>query len=106
SNWGASTSGEAIATYKKNILLYPNRAPFTATITGSATITDTVAGSSVTGYQAVLAAAASGTNVVEITWQMTGEAFNLVFTAVSEDAWSYEVLVDGVSIGTFNTAPN
>ncbi|WP_447741541.1 GDSL-type esterase/lipase family protein [Pseudomonas laurentiana] len=105
SNWAASSAGEAIATYVKSLLLYPNRAPFAFVASGTASITDTAAPSAATGFQATLAASA-GANTATITFPFTGEAFTVVFTAVGSDATAYEVLVDGVSIGTFDTAPN
>ncbi|MGK8471214.1 GDSL-type esterase/lipase family protein [Stutzerimonas stutzeri] len=106
SNWPASTAGEAIATYTKNLFLYPNRAPFTFTASGTASLTDQVEAGSVTGYRAVLAVSA-GSNTGTISMpNFTGEAFNMVFTPVASDAGSYELIVDGVSQGTFSTVPN
>lgn len=104
SNWPASSAGESTATYTKAVNLYPNRAPFTFTATGTATIADAAAAQSVTGYQALLAASA-GSNVAEISFTMTGNQFVVVFTGLAVDAGSYEVIVDGASLGTYDTTP-
>lgn len=105
SNWAASSAGEAIATYTRNVLLYPNRAPFTFTATGTASITDAEAAQAVTGYQATMTVSA-GANAGEIAFNMTGEAFNLVFSAIDSDAGDYELFTDGVSRGMFSFVPN
>lgn len=106
SNWAASSAGEAIATYTKNLLVYPNRAPFTFLASGTATLTDQVEVGSVTGYRALLSVSA-GSNTGTISMpNFTGEAFSMVFTPVASDAGSYELIVDGVSQGTFSTVPD
>lgn len=103
SNWAASSAGEAIAEYTKYDVVYTNRTPFVFTDTGSATATDTSAASSISGYQAVYAVSA-GANEASIVFPFTGSKFSLVFTCVDSDAPDYQVLVDGVSIGTFGTS--
>lgn len=128
SNWAASSAGEAIATYKKNVVVYPNRAPFSfnKVMGNTKTSISDVSGvtQSPTGYQATMASAAGSSGALLLMPNFTGEEFTVVFTAVGSDAGVYEVIVGGTmemtgspsvptgvvlggtSLGEFSTVPN
>ncbi len=105
SNWSASTSGEAIAEYTRQTILYPFGGDFTLTTTGTATsIGESQSGASVTGFQKQLVAASTGTGVHTISFNFTGDRFTLCFASTTSTL-NYELLVDGVSKGVFSTVP-
>lgn len=126
SNWAASSAGEAIASYTKSIVVYPNRSPFSFNIVGvNTTISDAASiPQSPTGYQAVLASGAGSKGGLLLMPNFTGEEFTVIFTAVGSDAGVYEVIVGGTmemsgspatptgviiggtSLGDFSTVPN
>lgn len=106
SNWSASPSGESIAEYTVQQVLYPKGGDFTLTTTGTSASTSEVStSSSVTGYQYRLAVASTGTGVHEISFNFTGKEFTLAFAATPLNNLDYELFVDGVSKGVFSTTP-
>lgn len=105
SNWPASPSGEAIAEYMIQHILYPKGGDFSYSVTGTATtVVESSTPSSITGFQYRLDAASTGTGVHVISFPFTGDRFTLSFGATT-DALNYELFVDGVSQGIFSTTP-
>lgn len=106
SNWAASPSGESIATYTKPIIIYPKDGPFTLTSSGAnQSVTSAARATSPTGWMYTLAdGSGGGTASQSISFPFTGTQFTLIFRATNTgDFNNYDVLVDGVSIGTFTT---
>ena len=108
SNWGASPSGEAIAEYSRQIVMFPDTGDFTYTATGtSLTRTRSTAGASLTGFQLALADGNSaGTSSHSIKFNFTGTEFTLSFGVAGDNTiqLDYELFVDGVSKGIFTTS--
>lgn len=106
SNWDASPSGESIATYTKPVIIYPKDGPFTLTSSGAnQSATSAARATSPTGWMYTLSDGTSGgTASQSISFPFTGTQFTLIFRATNTgDFNNYDVLVDGVSIGTFTT---
>ena len=106
SNWAASPSGESIATYTKPVIIYPKDGPFTLTSSGAnQSATSAARATSPTGWMYTLSDGTSGGNASQsISFPFTGTQFTLIFRATNTgDFNNYDVLVDGVSIGTFTT---
>lgn len=104
SNWSASTSGEAIATYSKTFTLYPFDGDFTIANTGaSLSMSESANVGSITGFQKSLTNANSlGTSYHSIFFTFTGTEFTLCFGS-NTDGSDYELFVDSVSQGVFVT---
>lgn len=108
SNWPASPSGQSIATYARQCILYPRYGDFSTSTSGaSVTVTEAQAANSITGYQLQMSDGnLAGTSSVSLSFTFTGNEFVLSFGAVTaETALDYELFVDGVSQGVFTTAP-
>lgn len=107
SNWPASPSGESIATYSTERALYPVGGPFTVTTSGtSQTVSDSSSPSSPLRFQRIYADGdLAGASYTSIKFKMTGDSFTLSFASVEVDATFYELYIDGVLIGTYDTAP-
>jgi lysophospholipase L1-like esterase len=104
-NWPASLSGEAIAEYTVQHVLYPKDGDFSYSVTGtSVSTTETATPASITGFQFRLDAASTGTGEHTVSFPFTGDRFTLAFGATT-DALDYELFVDGVSKGVFSTTP-
>lgn len=105
SNWAASPSGQAIATYVKTNGLYPKGTPFTFTTSGgSVSNTEVASFACLLGQQWQLSDGNSaGTSWQKISFNFTGTTFNLVFSVVDASKIDYELIVDGVSQGLFGT---
>lgn len=106
SNWPASPSGQAIATWTVPFAhQFPANLPFTTTITGgSTTATNVAADGSVTGFQYNIQIGQTS-STVDIDFVMTGTMFEIFFTALAgETLADVEIFTDGVSRGTFSTS--
>lgn len=105
-NHPASPTGESIATYTTEYILYPYRADFAATQSPGTGITlaEFFSASIVSGAQLQLA---SSNGAVEsshsVTFNFTGTQFKLGFACVDSTATWYELVVDGASQGLFST---
>lgn len=108
SNRGASPSGEAIAEYSRQIIMFPDTGDFTYTATGaSLTRTRVAASLSLTGFQLTLADGNNaGTSSHSIKFNFTGTEFILSFGVAGDNTimLDYELFVDGVSKGVFTTS--
>lgn len=103
SNWSYSSAGQSTATYQRTIDLYPNLSPFSTALTGTASNTDNSSAGSLLGYQNQIGITQTGATA-ELTFQFTGTTFNLVFSSITAaSSADYELFVDGVSQGTFQT---
>lgn len=103
SNWSASPSGESIAEYQSEKILFPGAtAQFTRASSSGVTFTEVEASPSSTGRQfriSVFGAASYG----EISFPFTGAEFYVGYTQISTGA-SYELFVNNVSQGVFTTS--
>lgn len=106
SNWAAAPSGEAIAEYRITRLLYPREAPFALTVSGSnQTSTEVATSATPSGFQFQLTDGdVTRVGYQEITFPFTGTEFTLIYACVDADTASYELFVDGVSQGVFETS--
>lgn len=108
SNWAASPSGESIVTYLRKIVVFPKDGPFTlASVGGSQTNTAAANGSTISGWRLTLAdGSPGGASNQSISFQFTGNQFDFVFQcSPNDDNNNYDVIVDGVLIGTYSTQP-
>lgn len=106
SNWAASPSGQAIATYVRPVMVYPKDGPFTLSAVGSNQTNSSAArATSPTGFMYTLAdGAPGGSNYQQISFNFTGDTFTLVFRATNTgDFNNYDLIVDGVTVGTYTT---
>ena len=104
-NWPASASGESIVEYRATHIMYPRYGDIVVTQAtgGSMSITDVNNSSLVGGGQLQLASANTGVlNSHTITFPFTGTEFKLYFSCTETTATSYDLLVDGVLIGTYS----
>ena len=106
SNWAAAPSGEAIAEYRITRLLYPREAPFALTVSGSnQTSAEVATSASPSGFQfQINDYDITRVAYQEISFPFTGTEFTLIYACVDADAASYELFVDGVSQGVFETS--
>ncbi|VVO06015.1 hypothetical protein PS834_03062 [Pseudomonas fluorescens] len=107
SNWPASPSGESIAAFTASRKLYPAMGKFTTTPVGSAqTATDVSSPNSVLRFQRQLGDGDStGASYTSIKFMFTGYGFTVAYTSLASDATFYELRIDGVLVGTYDTAP-
>jgi lysophospholipase L1-like esterase len=102
SNWSYSSGGQSTATFSRTEQLYTAYQPFTVA-TSSATNVETKDSGALLGYRHTLGINPTG-STASISFPFTGTAFNLVFTSISAaDSADYEVVVNGVSQGTFSS---
>jgi len=105
SNHPASPSGESNAEYQREVIMYPRYGEISVTQAAGASmsITDVFNSSIPGGGQLRLS---NGNNAIpsshEVSFSFTGTAFRVVFSCVQADSTFYELLVDGVSQGTFS----
>jgi lysophospholipase L1-like esterase len=106
SNWPASLSGEAIAEYTVQHVLYPKDGDFSlATVGSSMSVTEVATSASITGFQLQLADGnLAGTGYHSVTFPFTGDSFTLSFGISTGSEIYYELYVNGVLIGTYNNA--
>ncbi len=106
SNWAAAPSGQSITEYKKTFALFPVGAPFVAEVTGgSTTITEVQSAGALLGYQLRLNHGATTDEPhARLRFPITGSKFTLVYGMGGPNSASYEVLINGASIGIFTTA--
>lgn len=106
SNHATSPSGQSIATYTTQYVLFPNRADFTLTQNAGANISNTEAAApaAVSFYQLQLQNGNTGVESSHtVSFNFTGTSFKLGFGCVDGTATYYELFVDGVSKGVFST---
>lgn len=105
SNWQYSPSGEAIATYTRQNILYPYGGDFTYTTNGTvnSTLSRALTGT-LTGWQLVINIDSVATGEGIISFPFTGEEFTLSIDSVN-NSMDYELIVGGVSQGIFTTVP-
>ncbi|WP_282265907.1 SGNH/GDSL hydrolase family protein [Stenotrophomonas sp. PS02298] len=101
SNWSYSPSGQSTAEFRRNIDLYPGIAPFTVTLSTSATVTETDAVAAVLGKQYRAAVATGAT--VSIKFPFTGDKLELVYSTTTGNSADYQIYVDGALQGQFST---
>lgn len=106
SNWVGSPSGEAIVNFESDHLLYPREQPFSFAVSGSSqSATEAAIATSPTGYQFILSDGdITRASYQEVSFNFTGDQFTLVYTCVNLDAGKYDLYVDGVLIGNFDTS--
>lgn len=105
-NWDYSSGGESTATYTRNIKLYPGQSPFVTTLEGaSLSVMDLDTAGAVLGSRYVLADGntTADPRKVEVSFPFTGTTFTLWYTSISADSTFYELFVDDVLIGTYQT---
>ena len=105
SNWSASPSGQSIAEYTVQHILYPKDGDFALTSTGpSVNVTEVQAAASLTGYQLRLTDAnIAGTSFQSVKFNFTGKSFTLSFACLESEATYYDLYVDSVKVGTYST---
>jgi lysophospholipase L1-like esterase len=102
SNWSYSSGGQSTAIFSRTEQLYTAYAPFTVALS-SANSVETKDAGALLGYRHTLGINATG-STASISFPFTGTSFNLVFTSISAtDSADYEVVVNGVSQGTFSS---
>ena len=105
-NWADSPSGEAITTWKKNVLLYPGRPPFSLNTSGSLVAAAEIQshGATKLGYRYELADAnPAGTSVIGVRFPFTGQKLKIWYTSIAASSTEYTLLINGVSQGDFST---
>lgn len=105
SNHPASSSGESVAEYQREVIMYPRYGEISVVQEpgASLTTTDFINSAVIGGGQLQLT---SGNVAIDIshtiTFTFTGDSFRLYFACVDSTGTSYELLVDGVSQGVFS----
>lgn len=104
SNWSSSPSGQAIAEYNIEHILYPKNGDFNLVSTGTnMTVNEVSSGNSITGMQLQLTDNQyDGTGNHSIKFKFTGDSLTLSFAIVSGEEGYYDLIVDGVKRGTFH----
>ncbi|MGB3724821.1 MAG: SGNH/GDSL hydrolase family protein [Glaciecola sp.] len=101
SNHPFSPSGESIININKEVAIFPIGNDFSVQTSGAAT--DTIG----TGLDGLLNGrrdlALNDTGTASLFFRMTGDSFTLVYAQYPEGA-SYEVIIEGQSLGVFDTA--
>ena len=106
SNWSASPSGQAIATFVKQHILYPIGGDFSLSNTGTIFFQESKSTSqSLSGWQFNTTIESSRVGETVLGFNFTGTEFTLSFDTVGVASMDYELFVDGVSQGVFTTAP-
>lgn len=105
SNHPASPSGQSVAEYNREVVMYPRYGEITLTQDPGASISNAdVYNTSIVGggQLQLISSNVAVENSHSITFNFTGSAFRVYFTCVNASATYYELLVDGVSQGTFS----
>lgn len=105
SAWPGSSGGVAIFEYSKTVSLYPGELPFAYTNSNTVPTVGTWASAVNTSAELGYTLSATVNNSLDnlrLSWRMTGTEFVVVFATLPDGA-VYEVLVNGVSAGTFST---
>lgn len=108
SNWGASPSGESIATYIKPAIIFPEGEGFTLSASGAhQTVKSVDRPASPTGRVHILSDGGQDESSHQsISFRFTGSEFTLLFRSYGAgDFNNYDLIVDGTSVGTFTTRP-
>lgn len=101
-NWSFSMGGESNVTYTKRIELYPVGDQFTVTTVGAtSTVTEVVTTNAVFDRRYDFNMATVN-DYSTLSFNFTGTEFELFFTSLSITS-KYEIIVDGVSQGVFDT---
>jgi lysophospholipase L1-like esterase len=105
SNWYASPSGESIAEYTVQHILYPRDGDFFLETVGTSMSVDEVqVTSSKTGYQIRMNDGdITGNSYNSLKFNFSGDYFTLSLGCVELDATYYDLFVDGVFQGTYST---
>lgn len=105
SNWYASSSGQSIAEYSIQHILYPKDGDFKFQTVGSNMSIDEIQlAASITGYQIRMNDGdASGNSYNSLKFNFTGDTFTLSLACVEADATYYDLYIDGNLQGTFST---
>lgn len=104
SNWSYSSSGQSTAAFSKKIDLYPGIGPFTVTSSGaSVSLSEPVDAAYLLGKALRLDVAASASYYAIDIPHFTGDSLSVVYTSVAGLMQQYELYVDGVLKGTFDT---
>jgi lysophospholipase L1-like esterase len=103
SNWSEAVSGQTTVSYSRTECLYTALAPFSpVTLSGSASSSESASPSCLLGYQHDLAVVGDG-STASFSFPFTGTTFTLVYDVVPDESADYQVLIDGVSAGTYST---
>lgn len=104
-NWENSTKGESIVIFEKQNILYPYQGDFDYTTTGAviASVSRSMS-QSLSGSQLVTTVDSKSVGEGVLSFPFTGNGFTLSFDSL-ENSMDYELIIDGVSKGVFNTAP-
>ncbi len=101
-NWSFSVGGESNITYTKRIELYPVGDQFTISTVGvSSTVTEIVTANAIFDRRYSFDMATIN-DYSTLSFTVTGTQFELFFTSLPTSS-KYEVIVDGVSIGLFDS---
>ena len=104
SNWSYSSAGQSTAAFKKNVDLYPNVAPFSISSSGSSvSLSEPVDGAYLLGKALRLDVAAAASYYAIDIPHFTGDSLSVVYTSVAGLMQQYELYVDGVLKGAFDT---
>jgi lysophospholipase L1-like esterase len=104
-NVAGALSGQAVATYSKNIDLFTMGGGFTYTVlAGSVFTSRSATAGALLGYRHTVLL--NDTESAAIDFTFTGSSFTLYYTCLAtlNTNASYELIVDGISQGNFNTA--
>lgn len=105
SNWAASPSGESIVEYSKEHVMFPYGGDFINDYVDSVNNPPiiTTSSQSLAGMQMSLNVHSSQNGNHRLAFNFTGNEFTLVYASVT-GSMKYELFVDGVSQGIFDTA--
>ncbi|MGL5086229.1 MAG: SGNH/GDSL hydrolase family protein, partial [Clostridium sp.] len=105
SNWLASPSGESTTEYKVNYVIFPSGGDFTNLKVGSSvSVAKTQSVASKTGWVLTFSDGnVAGTSYQGISFNFTGESFDLVLATIKSEATYYDIYIDGTKHGTYST---
>lgn len=104
SAWPGTLYGEAIFEYSDSVDLFPGYAPFVRSNNSPTPVgvwNQVYSPTTKLGFY-IQGSIGSSQDDMRLSWRMTGYEFDLVFAAQSNGA-KYDLIVDGVTLGTFST---
>lgn len=109
SNWPISMGGESTIEFTKEYAIFPQRGDFSITTVapnGSLTVDEEQEPASPTKYGLVLGDGdSSGAGYHKISFRFTGDSLTLAFKVTNDFTTFYDLIVDGVKIGTYSARP-
>ena len=107
-NFEFSPQGQSITTFEREIILTPDAPDFATVVNGSSLTNDRAYVNTLSESKwqyRYTHANPSNAAYHEISWTMTGTEFTMSFAAVAGQCLGYELFVNDVSQGVFQTAP-